>query len=358
MTEPTNLQIIQSNRQKIQRLMRESIGELAPHCQFITLFLLALLAERTVSLAWIASVLPTGATDESNRKRIQRFLEDSRVTPKAFANVIAHFLPCSPWILVVDRTNWFWGRSPINLLVLAVYFNGVAIPLLWMHLERDGASDTAQRIALMQQFLDLFGARRIQFVTGDREFIGADWIAWLHRARIPFRLRLRVDDLVKDRKGKIYEVAALFSRSQQCRKGQFLLWGTWVYLGGKPLSGADYLVVASSHPGNLMEDYRNRWSIECLFQALKGRGFHLEETRVIEPDRLCRLFGLLTLAYLLCVCIGHSLSQKVCKATKRARKSIARHGLEVAHRVSLWLLGPPSDLQLRWFLKAFIPCKV
>ena len=44
---------------------------------------------------------------------------------------------------------------------------------------------------------------------------------------------------------------------------------------------------------------------------------HLEETRVIEPDRLCRLFGLLTLAYLLCVCIGHSLSQKVCKATKR-----------------------------------------
>jgi hypothetical protein len=110
-------------------------------------------------------------------------------------------------------------------------------------------------------------------------------------ARIPFRLRLCVDDLVKDRKGKTYEVAALFSRSQQCRKGQFLLWGTWVYLGGKPLSGADYLVVASSHPGNRMEDYRNHWSIECLFQVLKGRGFHLEETCVIELDRLCRLFG-------------------------------------------------------------------
>jgi Transposase DDE domain len=211
--------------------------------------------------------------------------------------------------------------------------------------------------ALIQQFLDQWGSKRILYLTGDREFIGADWVAWLKRARVPFRLRLRMDDLVRDRKGKTYEVATLFSRSVKCRKGQFLLWGTWVYLGGKPLSHGDYLVIASSDVGNLLEDYRNRWSIECLFQALKGRGFHLEETRVVEPDRLSRLFGLLTLGYLLCVCIGQSLPQTICKATKRARKSIARQGLEVAHRVALWLLGPPSALDLRWFLQAFTPCK-
>jgi hypothetical protein len=357
MTEPINLQNSQSSLQKVQRLMRESIGELAPFCQFITMFLLAMLAERSVSLPWIASVLPTGATEESNRKRIHRFLDDARVTPMAFAQVIARFLPSGPWILVMDRTNWFWGKSPINLLVLAVWCNGVAIPLLWEPLPRDGASDTGQRIALMKQFLDLWGSKRIVYLTGDREFIGGDWITWLKRARIPFRLRLRVDDLVRDRKGKTYEVAALFRRSQQCRKGQFLLWGTWVYLGGKPLSGGDHLVVASSDPGNLLEDYRNRWSIECLFQALKGRGFHLEETRIVEPDRISRLFGLLTLAYVLCTCIGQSLPQTICKATKRARKSIARQGLEVAHRVALWLLGPPSDLEIRWFLQALIPCK-
>lgn len=350
MTEPTNLQ-------KIQRLMRESIGELAPHCQFITLFLVALLAQRTVSIAWIANALPTGAKAQSNRKRIQRFLQDTRVTPAAFAKIIARFLPASPWILVIDRTNWFFGVCPINLLVLAVGCNGVAIPLLWKHLGRDGASDTDQRIDLMNQFLDLFGSRRIAYVTGDREFIGADWIAWLWRRRVAFRLRLRVSDLVKDRKGRVFEVAALFCRTQQCRKGQFLLWGTWLYLGGKPLGRGDYLIVASSQWGNLLEDYRNRWSIECLFQALKGRGFHLEETRVLEPDRLCRLFGLLALAYVLCVCIGESLPRVICKSTKRCRKSVARAGLEVAHRVAQWLLGPPTDLQIRCFLQAFTPCK-
>ena len=116
------------------------------------MFLLALLAERTVSLPWIATVLPTGATQESNRKRIQRFLDDTRVTPTAFAKIIVDFLPASGWILVMDRTNWFWGKTPINLLVLAVYCNGVAVPFLWMHLERDGASDTPQRIALSSPF--------------------------------------------------------------------------------------------------------------------------------------------------------------------------------------------------------------
>ena len=350
MAEPTNLQ-------KVQRLMRESIGELAPHCQFITLFLVALLAQRTISLAWIAQAMNTNAAQESNRKRIQRFLQDARVTPQAFAKIIARFLPASPWIVVIDRTNWFFGKSPINLLVIAVCCSGVAIPLLWTHLHRDGASDTPQRIALMQEFLDLFGSKRMDYVTGDREFIGEDWIKWLKQRGIAFRLRLRVSDLVKDRKGRVFEVAVLFCRSMPCRKGQFLLWGTWVYLGGKPLGRGDYLIVASSHRGNLLEDYRNRWSIECLFQALKGRGFHLEETRVLEPDRLCRLFGLLALAYVLCVCIGESLPQRICKSTRRARKSVARQGLEVAHRVALWLLGPPSDLQIRSFVQAFRPCK-
>jgi hypothetical protein len=357
MTEPTDLQSINDYPSKIQRWIRKSIGELAPHCQFITRFLIAMLAERTVSLPWIALVLSDKASEESSRKRIQRFLDDERVQPEAFAPMIATFLPDSPWILIIDRTNWFWGKSPINLMVLAVLWKNVAVPLLWMHLERDGASDTKQRIDLLQQFNALFGTHKIKYVTGDREFIGADWIAWLKAREIRFQLRLRQTDLVKDRRGQVFEVAALFSRTQQCRKGQFLLWGSWVYLGGKPLKGGDFLIIASSHAGNLLEDYRHRWKIECLFQALKQRGFQLEETRVTSPARLCRLFGLLSLAYVICVGLGHDITAVVCKSTRRARKSVFRRGLQVAHRVALCLLGAPSKQQSQLFSKAFTSCE-
>jgi len=305
MTEPDNIR-------KIQTLLRQSIGELAPHCQFLARFLLALLAQRTVGLPWIASAISrragvgqAGASAASCQKQIQRFLSDFRVRPEAFAKIVARFLPDSPWILVMDRTNWFWGKQPINLLVLAVLVDGVAIPLLWLPLERDGvsrdgASDTRQRILLMEQFLALFGNKsqsgnesqsgnkRVLYLTGDREFIGADWIAWLCQNHVPFRIRLRSSDHVTDSSGKTREVWQLFragkaSRGSSCLAGRFDLWGSEVRLGGKRLESGDYLIIASNECGNLLLDYRNRWSIECLFQALKGRGFELEQTRWSKP---------------------------------------------------------------------------
>lgn len=210
---PDRLRLLEA----LERQLRQSIGELAPQCQFITAFLVALLAERTISLAWIAQVMPTNAQPESNRKRIQRFLDDARATPTAFAKIIGAYLPARPWIVAIDRTNWFWGKTPLNLLVLAVVENGVAIPLLWMALPREGASDTAQRIALLSQFLTLFGRTRIEYVTGDREFIGKDWISWLHEKGVPFRLRLRCCDVVTDQRGRALEAAALFTRTVSCR---------------------------------------------------------------------------------------------------------------------------------------------
>jgi hypothetical protein len=106
MTEPDNTRIIQT-------LLRQSIGELAPHCQFLARFLLAMLAQRTVGLPWIANSISrrtgasqTGASPASCKKQIQRFLSDFRVRPESFAKIVARFLPDSPWILVMDRTNW------------------------------------------------------------------------------------------------------------------------------------------------------------------------------------------------------------------------------------------------------------
>jgi hypothetical protein len=347
----------------LERQLRQSIGELAPFCHLILACLIALLAERTVNLAWIAQTLPSDALPESNRKRIQRFLDDRRVTSCAFAKVLAAFLPKTPWILALDRTNWFFGKTALNLLVLAVLLptktGHVALPLLWMPLERDGASDTDLRKRLLAQFLDLFGCQKIHYLTGDREFIGADWIAFLIKEQIPFRLRLRKDDLVTDPDGCVWEVAALFARRQSpCRKKPYLLWGSFVYLGGKRLTGADnFLVVASNEAGSLLEDYRRRWKIECLFQGLKERGFDLEGTRVTQGHRLSALLGLLSLAYLWCVNAGQSLPESVCSATGRLRKSVFRCGFEVVHRVAVGLVKQADAWQWEHALRCWRPCK-
>jgi hypothetical protein len=209
----------------------------------------------------------------------------------------------------------------------------------------------------MSLFLRLFGSKKILYVTGDREFIGKDWLKWLKENEILFRFRLKKDTLVLDERGKAWEVSELFKRTNRCKAGVFLLWEVPVYLGGKPLGKGEYLIIASSEAGDLLEDYRRRWEIECLFQALKGRGFDLECTRIVQPHRLSALLGILALAYLFCVRAGQMEAEEVCKSTRRFRKSLFRRGLERLHRVALAVSEAPSEREWREFYRVFIPVK-
>ncbi|EXW59539.1 hypothetical protein J878_4174 [Acinetobacter baumannii 44467_5] len=44
--------------------------------------------------------------------------------------------------LTLDRTNWKWGKRNINILMLAIVYRGIAIPILWTLLNKRGNSDT------------------------------------------------------------------------------------------------------------------------------------------------------------------------------------------------------------------------
>src|SRR4051812_31777034 len=42
---------------------------------------------------------------------------------------------------------------------------------------------------------------------------------------------------------------------------------------------------------------RRRWAIETLFAATKTRGFNFEDTHMIHPDRIGKLFAVLAVAF-------------------------------------------------------------
>jgi hypothetical protein len=39
--------------------------------------------------------------------------------------------PSNGWVLAMDRTNWQFGKSHINILVVTVILNGVGLPIAW-----------------------------------------------------------------------------------------------------------------------------------------------------------------------------------------------------------------------------------
>ena len=78
--------------------------------------------------------------------------------------------------LAIDRTSWQFGKTAINIFMLAVVHDGVAYPLMFSMLPKKGNSNTKERIALLQRYIRLFGANSIDCLLADREFVGEHWI--------------------------------------------------------------------------------------------------------------------------------------------------------------------------------------
>ena len=66
------------------------------------------------------------------------------------------------------------------------------------------------------------------------------------------------------------------------------------------LANGDLLVVATNtDPKTALAKYRRRWDIETLFAACKSRGFNLEDTHLVHPERIAKLMAVLALAFAL-----------------------------------------------------------
>lgn len=209
--------------------------------------------------------------------------------------------------LALDRTNWQFGKTDVNILVLSVAHGDVCVPLFWRILNKAGNSNTAERIELMQAFKDTFVGQRVASLTGDREFIGNAWIKWLQAAEIPHFLRLREDM-------KIFNDAhvpfAIEHHAARLKAGERLVLKGWWRIGSDEknasppvrivilrLKTGELLTIASkSRPARALAVYRQRWKIETLFAALKTRGFNLEASHMVDPEKLSMLMAILAMA--------------------------------------------------------------
>jgi hypothetical protein len=326
----------------LERTLAENIDWNKARINFLAKFLVALIQVCSVNLAEIASVFAGRAKEESHYKRIQRFLRFFQISYGVIASLIVSLMGVpSPWVLTLDRTNWQLGKTPLNILVLGIVYKGVAIPVLWTILEKKGNSNTAERKAIVTEFVRLFGAGSILYLCADREFIGKRWFAWLIGQQIEFRIRIRENTLIANSRGEKVSARRLF-RTQAVNKALIFdkarrIWGLELFVSGMRLESGEYLIVVAPNKSvTAIEDYARRWEIETLFGCLKSRGFRLEETHVIEPERLKKLIALLALAFCWAHVVGEWLSrQKALKIKKHGRlaRSIFRYGLNHLRRI-------------------------
>lgn len=317
----------------------------------IAQMILSMIKVRTVSLSEIATGFAGKTKTESNERRMRNFFGNFYMDTDFIALFVASKLPKGKWLLTVDRTNWEFGKMKINILVLAVVYKGVAIPLLWKFLTRKndphcgkkGNSNTEERKELMEQFVRLFGKGRIEAIVADREFIGNLWFLWLKANNICIVIRIRENQKAATSRGIFTRASHLFRNlrigESRILRGIRKIGDAEVFVSGMKMRNGKFLIVVTSdEPEKALEIYARRWQIETMFACPETRGFRFESTHLRDYDRIDKLLGIVTMAFVWAYLIGDSLDETEPIAFKKhgyRAKSIFRHGFDYLRRILL-----------------------
>jgi len=309
--------------------------------KFFGLFICALCRVQTVCFEKLAASFDTDVRVDSSLRRIQRFMSDYLLDNNLVARFVFALLPHKPpYRLALDRTNWKFGTTNINVLVLAIVYQGVAFPVLFTMMPKFGNSSTSERIELIQRYIDLFGIQTIDCLLADREFIGNHWLAYLNFNKIRYHIRIRENFwVVIPKNGHIAKASWLFNHLKinqyEFRHGIVYVNGQLCYLSASKVKNKQgipelQIIVSFNKPDEAQSVYKERWQIETAFKALKTSGFNIEDTHLTDIDRIDKLFALVIIAFVWAYKIGIYLNSlrpiKIKKHGRRAQ-SLFKYGL-------------------------------
>jgi len=314
--------------------------------KFIALFISSLCKVQTVNFEKLANAFDSGSKATSSLRRVQRFISGFTLESDLIAKIIFSLLPKKDkYTLTIDRTNWKFGNTNINIFMLGVVYKGVAFPLLFSMLDKKGNSNSKERIDLIERYIRLFSENTIDCLVADREFVGHIWIKYLNNQNIRYYIRIRNNFKVfLPHKNQMVKVFWLF---HSYRINEFTFYNKIVrindqlcYLSGSKLHKGEYFILVSfNKPEQADFYYKQRWQIEMSFKAMKSSGFDIEKTHLQNHDRIRKLLLLVMIAFVWCYKVGIHLHSyiKPIKTKKHGRKakSIFKYGLSYVASILL-----------------------
>lgn len=224
--------------------------------------------------------------------------------------------------LVLDRTHWEFRGNIKNVLVIGCIYKGVFIPLIYKDLGRKGNSNFEERKALIEQFLVYWALTQIPlpalFLAGDREFIGAEWWAYLTGKDIQFAFRIKegqafhiwLNGGISDARYKVNLLRKALDKPDLTHQeivvlGQYIF-DLFICKNVTPNATEKYVYIVTNFtiPADAPAFYRRRWSIEVCFKHLKSNGFDLESTGLQGEFKIELLFALISCLYTVCIVRG------------------------------------------------------
>jgi len=296
--------------------------------------LVGIIKSRSVVFSEIADKMDKPIQVGSIERRIQDFFLRVSFDYSQLMLFFLSFVHHTQLRLSIDRTEWDFGKTQINILCVVVSIGKMAVPLHFELLDNNsGNSNSSDRIALFKKLIEQVGLERVAVVIMDREFIGHKWLRWLKKRGIAFCVRVPKHHKITLADGSRWTAAQLLGNRKSRYLEQVVVNMVVVNLAlGYDKKGELLYLIATLPARQLPGIYRKRWSIEVFFQALKGRGFKLEESRLRCLIKYKKLFAVVSIAYTLCWATGIEAGRKTpvkCNNHGYPQYSVFRRGLNI-----------------------------
>jgi hypothetical protein len=324
--------------------------------KFIAQFVSALLKSRTSNLVKVANSFDSEAEPNSVYRQIQRFLKNANEVSIDFLKLLKLNGKLK---ILIDRTEWKFGSTWVNILTLSVAYKNTAIPVLWETVNHKGNATAAEHKEIIKKFAAKFGAKRIERVYADREFGSFELFSYLLENKIDFHIRLKTSHKSGGRSFlQIWRNVA--EKVKLKGKVKIEVFGLELFVScikyqkdGK----TEYLIVASGEKSkDIIEEYKVRWQIETMFGCLKSRGFNFEETHLTKPEKIGKLLMLLGLGLSLSMLMGKfqvEITKQVkmkLKKNRRFASSLFRIGLDTLQNLLFNYHKPKKYRELEIFI--------
>ena len=269
---------------------------------FLTELVGSMIKSRSVIFSELADKIDREALPSSIERRIQDFFQKVDFDYEQLLVLLICFVPHEKVILSIDRTEWDRGSTQYNILCVIASVGKMGVPLYFEMLDnKSGNSNSADRIRVLQHIVNTLGQDRITYLVMDREFIGHKWLRWLKQKGIRFCVRVPKHHSILFADGQRTTAEELLDYEGVTLAENVVVDRVVVNLYvGKDKDNQLLYLIGSLHAAELKSAYRKRWNIEVFFQALKGRGFHLEKSGLRSLTKMRKLFAVACIAYVIC----------------------------------------------------------
>lgn len=291
-----------------------------------------IIKSRSVVFTSIAFELDNCIKMSSQERRIQDFFHKVSFDYRELCHLLLSFIHHDKLTLTIDRTEWDFGKTRINILCVVAQVGKMGVPLYFEMLDNNsGNSHTTDRISILKEIIGIVGTDRIKVLIMDREFIGNKWLHWLQKQEIPFCVRVPKNHYILTQQADKLKATELLKTRSKNYLSNVIVDGVYVncYVS-KDKKGELLYLIGTISAKELPQIYRKRWAIEVVFQALKSRGFHIEESRLKCIKKYRKLFALVTIAYTICWAVGIQQGKNKPVKTKKhgyPQYSVFRRGM-------------------------------